>query len=88
AAVASGGPSLMDLEPGTMARVLSVPERDPDLLRYLGQMELSPGAVVLVEARAPFGGVLTIQVGGVRHAVGKEVAERIRVQPLPPEEQR
>lgn len=88
AAAASGGLSLMGLEPGTTARVLSVPERDPNLLCYLEQMGLSPGTVVLVEARAPFGGVLTVQVGDARHAVGKEVAEQIRVQPLSPEEQR
>jgi|YNPNPStandDraft_1061719.scaffolds.fasta_scaffold112037_1 DtxR family Mn-dependent transcriptional regulator len=87
ATLAQGRLSLMDVEPGEQVRVLSVPERDPDLLRYLGQMGLEPGATVQVESRAPFGGVLTLVVGGVRHALGKEVAQEIRVQPLSLEEQ-
>ncbi|MGC8837310.1 MAG: metal-dependent transcriptional regulator [Anaerolineae bacterium] len=78
--------SLMDVEPGGKARVLSVPERDPALLRYLAQMGLEPGAVVQVEDHAPFGGVLTIVVAGARHALGKDVAEKVRVQALLPEE--
>lgn len=80
--------SLMDVEPGKSGRILSVPERDPALLRYLAQMGLEPGAVVQVEARAPFGGILTVAVAGARHALGKDVAEQIRVQLLSSEEQR
>ncbi|MBC7224626.1 MAG: metal-dependent transcriptional regulator [Anaerolineae bacterium] len=86
AAAATEGLSLMEVRPGTKAQVVQVPERDPQLLRYLGQLGLSPGAEVEVEAHAPFGGVLTLRVGGVRHAVGREVAERVRVRLLAPEE--
>lgn len=86
-APSQGRLSLMDVEPGGSARILSVPERNPDLLRYLGQMGLEPGAVVQVESRAPFGGVLTLLVAGARHALGKDVAREIRVQPLSQEEQ-
>lgn len=86
AAASPEGSSLMEVEPGARVQVVRVPERDPQLLRYLGQLGLSPGTVVEVEERAPFGGVLMLRVGGVRHALGREVAEQVRVRLLSQEE--
>jgi len=77
------GDALAQTEPGQEVLVLSVPEQEPALLRYLAELGLSPGTRVHVDETAPFAGVLTIQVGGVRHVVGQEVAEQIRVQIIP-----
>ena len=56
-----------------------VPDRDPELLRYLGALSLIPGSDVELRDAAPFGGPLTIRAGGDDHAVSRELAARIRV---------
>jgi DtxR family Mn-dependent transcriptional regulator len=55
---------------------------DPELLRYLGRMGLYPGAAVVIQRREPFGGPLFLRVAGAEHAVGREVAESVFVQPV------
>jgi DtxR family Mn-dependent transcriptional regulator len=71
---------LADLEPGQAAVVRQVPDGDPSLLRYLGDLGLVPEAGVAMVDKAPFGGPLTVDVSGTRHALGVELAARIRVE--------
>ena len=71
---------LAELEPGQMAVVRQVPDGDPPLLRYLGQLGLVPDARIELVDKAPFGGPVTVSVAGEPHALGVELAGRIRVE--------
>jgi DtxR family Mn-dependent transcriptional regulator len=70
---------LVDVPPGESAVVAEVSDHDPALLRYLGEMGLYPRAEVKVVSAAPFEGPLTVRVGKVEHALGREVAGYILV---------
>ncbi len=54
---------LSDLPVGTRGVVSRVSDRDPDLLRFLGESGLVPDAAIEVLAEAPFGGPQTVRVG-------------------------
>jgi DtxR family Mn-dependent transcriptional regulator len=69
--------TLNDLAVGGQARVARMSDRDPALLRYLGELGIRPGVALRLVDRAPFDGPLTVAVGRVRHAVGVPVAVRI-----------
>lgn len=71
--------TLVTLQPGETATVVSLPERDRELLGYLTELGLYPGVEVKLEEVAPFNGPLFINVGGRRHAIGKEAASGVRV---------
>jgi DtxR family Mn-dependent transcriptional regulator len=49
---------------GERARVERVDDRDPERLRYLAELGITPGTEVEVVARAPFEGPLTIRIAG------------------------
>ena len=68
------------------AEVACISDEDADFLVYLSGMGLRPGARVAVEGVAPFNGPLTIRVGGAAHAIGRDVAGRVRVVDALPEE--
>ncbi len=70
---------LLDLEPGTRAIISRVSDRDPELLRYLGDLGLYPGAEVTVLERLPFEGPLRIRVSETEHAVGRPLAAAVNV---------
>jgi DtxR family transcriptional regulator, Mn-dependent transcriptional regulator len=72
--------TLANLVPGERSTVTGVPDRDPELLRYLTTLSLLPGEVVEVRHAAPFGGPLTIFAGGAESAVSRELAGRISVE--------
>ena len=67
--------------PGQQVIVQRVSDDNPDLLRYLASLGLIPGALVQVEAVAPYGGVYTLRVGGQTHAVGDSVTQAVLVRP-------
>ncbi|HEY7258315.1 MAG TPA: metal-dependent transcriptional regulator [Gaiellales bacterium] len=71
---------MAELEPGQAAVVRQVPDGDPSLLQYLAGLGLVPDTHVTLLEKAPFGGPLTLDVAGTQHAVGVELAERIRVE--------
>jgi DtxR family Mn-dependent transcriptional regulator len=73
---------LAQLEPGQRAVVEHVSERDPELLRYIGELGLRPQAVVEVEEVAPFGEPLTIRIGDAQEVIGQYVASQIAVRPI------
>ena len=73
-------PMLADLPLGQPGRVLEVTTGDADHLRYLGSLDLYPGAEVQVTARAPFAGPVTLLVNGVARVLDHGMAARIRVE--------
>ena len=73
--------ALAELPTGTLARVTRVSDEDGELLRYLAELGLHPGATVRVRARAPFDGPLTLDVDGAERVVGLELARQLRVTP-------
>jgi DtxR family Mn-dependent transcriptional regulator len=67
--------------PGQQVIVQRVSDDNPDLLRYLASLGLIPGALVQVEAVAPYGGVYTVRIGAQTHAVGDAVTQSVLVRP-------
>jgi DtxR family Mn-dependent transcriptional regulator len=65
--------------PGQQVIVQRVSDDNPDLLRYLASLGLIPGALVQVEAVAPYGGVYTVRIGALTHAVGDVVTQSVLV---------
>jgi DtxR family Mn-dependent transcriptional regulator len=70
---------LSQLDVGQEATLVEVPDGDPELLRYLGELALYPGAQMRVVAMAPFNGPMTIRVGASEHALGRELATLLLV---------
>jgi hypothetical protein len=80
---AASGPAplspLVDCEPGTPVRIDRIREDlelDLDMLRYLEEHKLLPGAEVSVDERAPEGGV-TVRREGTMVAVGPVLAAHV-----------
>lgn len=74
--------TLATLKTGESATVVSLPERDSEMLGYLTELGIYPGVEISLDEVAPFNGPLFIQVNGKRHAIGREVAEGVRVRSL------
>jgi DtxR family Mn-dependent transcriptional regulator len=68
---------LDELVPGEEATVKRVPDGDAALLRYLAKLTLVPGCRVKIRRSEPFGGPLTVLIGGSEHAISRELADRI-----------
>src|ERR671922_568345 len=71
--------SLEALAPGEEATVRRVPDGDAGLLPYLAKLTLVPGRRVTMRRLEPFGGPLTVDVGGNEHAISRELAGQIGV---------
>lgn len=69
------------IESGQAVIVQRVSDEHPELLRYLAELGLIPGALVQVEAVAPFGGVYTVCIGEQTHAIGETVTRAVLVRP-------
>jgi len=72
--------TLAELADGECARVVEVSDDDPSMLRYLAELDLVPGTVVTLITRAPFGGPLTVRLGDADRALGRELAQAVRVE--------
>jgi DtxR family Mn-dependent transcriptional regulator len=79
---AAAGVLLDSLRPGRRARILALEDESPDVLAYLSQRGLLPGASLAVVEAAPLDGPLTIQLEHGSVALGLGLAARIRVEPL------
>lgn len=73
---------LSSIAPGQQVIVQRVSDDQPDLLRYLAELGLVPGALVKVESVASYGGVYTIHIGEQIHAVGDAVTHAVLVRPI------
>jgi len=72
--------ALAKLESGRRATFARVSDSDPAMLRYLAERGIRPGARILVIGAQPFGGPLMIEVDGHEHALGGQLAEKMRVE--------
>lgn len=70
---------LSEMQPGEEAAVVRVKEDDPELLRYLRECGLVPGARVEVTATYPFEEPISLRVDGRERAVGHRIAEAVFV---------
>lgn len=75
----STGLALAELAPGQRGTFSRVSDSDPELLRYLDQRGIRPGAEITVRERDPFGDALMIVVDGTSHAIGPELGRRMIV---------
>lgn len=73
------GMPLAQLDIGSDAVVQGVTQEVPEMLRYLGEVGLRPGAHVRVHAKAPLGGPMTVEVEKHRHAISLELARMVMV---------
>jgi len=73
--------TLADWPVGTRGTVMSVSDKDAVMLRYLGELELRPGAMVQVHARAPYDGPIDVMVGTELRQIGPTAARAVRIAP-------
>ncbi|HEX2093512.1 MAG TPA: metal-dependent transcriptional regulator [Longimicrobiaceae bacterium] len=78
-------PALTEVEPGESTRVLEVEVEEPEQLRYLGSLDLYPGAEVEVRSKSPFEGPISLVVNGEPQVISHSLAQRIRVRAGPPD---
>lgn len=77
--------SLADVEVGEPVALRQVGDDDPDRLRYLKALGLVPGTEMLVAVKQPFGGPITLFLGGPggpERVIGAELAATILVGPV------
>lgn len=70
---------LADLEVSQSAAIVEVNDHDPELLRYLGSMELYPNTEFVVLDVAPFDGPIKIKIQSTELTLGNKVARQIYV---------
>ena len=72
---------LTTMAPGDRATVTRVLDADnSELLRYLGELGMTPGAEVEVVEVAPFDGPMTLRIGKETRVIGRRVARSILVE--------
>ena len=75
------GCPLAQIAAGEDVTVHGVTEEIPEMLRYLGEIGLRPGAEVTVVEKAPLGGPVTIRLGERQYAISLELARMVTVLP-------
>ncbi|MGP6159004.1 MAG: metal-dependent transcriptional regulator [Vulcanimicrobiaceae bacterium] len=80
------GVPLAQLGDEETAVVFGVTEEVPEILRYLGDVGLRPGATVEVVEKAPLGGPVTVSIEGKRYAISLELARMVIVLPEKPQD--
>ncbi len=77
------GIPLAELDIGHKARVIQVTnERNSELLNYLTELGLIPGAEMELSEKASFDGTLTVKINDCTKAISAEVASFIKVEPI------
>ena len=71
--------SLASLEPGARGTFVRVSDSNPEMLRYLADRNIAPGAEVRVEDKQPFGGPLFVAINDQTHVLGDTLAGAMRV---------
>jgi DtxR family Mn-dependent transcriptional regulator len=69
---------LSDIPVGETVEIHRVHESQPDRLRYIGSLGLMPGVRVTVIDRQPFDDLVTIEVAGEQHVIGRELGAALR----------
>ncbi|MDE3075132.1 MAG: metal-dependent transcriptional regulator [Chloroflexota bacterium] len=75
------GEQLAKQPPGSyrVVRITEEAENDVELMAYIEERALKPGAAIHLVGREPFEGPILLEVDGRRHAIGSGVAEAIFV---------
>ena len=73
-------PTLAEMKIGQNAVLRRVRDEDAEVLRYLAELHLVPGAEVTLTGRGPFKGPLYVQVGEHAHILSDELARSIFVE--------
>lgn len=73
-------PSLADMGRGERATLRQVPDEDAAALRYLAELQLTPGAELEVVDVAPFNGPMHVRINGAEQVLGRELATKIKVE--------
>ena len=71
--------SLSDVQPGRTVTVVEVEDRDPELLRYLGDLKLYPGTRIEVLKVEPYEGPFVLRMDDREIILGRAAAIGIRV---------
>lgn len=74
------GKPLSQSQPEERVVIMRVRDSSPEALRYLAHIGMKLGAKIEIKAREPFGGTLQLEVDGVPHSVGKDLAEFVFVE--------
>jgi DtxR family Mn-dependent transcriptional regulator len=64
---------LTDIPVGQTVEIHRVHESQPERLRYIASLGLKPGVQVTVIDRQPFDDLVTIEVAGQQHVIGREL---------------
>ncbi len=70
---------LSDLEPGACGTFVRISDADPEMLRYLAEREIAPGACFEVVDKQPFGGPLFARFGDATEILGGRLADAMQV---------
>ena len=73
------GRKLSEVDEGERVTVIQVDDRDPELLRYLAECELYPGARIDVLAAEPYEGSLVLKLENKEFRLGRGAARQILV---------
>jgi len=73
-------PTLEELEPGEAATFVRISDAEPEMLRFLGERGIVPGARLKLVERQPFDGPLFVRVGRNVHVLGATLARAMHVQ--------
>ena len=65
---------LSDVPVGDTVEIHRVHENQPERLRYIASLGIKPGVQITVLDRQPFDDLVTIEVGGQRHVIGRELS--------------
>jgi DtxR family transcriptional regulator, Mn-dependent transcriptional regulator len=71
--------SLDALEPGTAGTFVRVSDSDPEMLRFLTEQGIAPGAEFELIEKQPFDGPLFVRFGDQVHVLGATLARAMRV---------
>jgi DtxR family transcriptional regulator, Mn-dependent transcriptional regulator len=72
--------SLADLSPGSRGTFCRVSDSNPDMLRFLAERGIAPGATLEVIEKQPFDGPLFVRFGDEVHVLGGTLARTMRVE--------
>lgn len=62
--------------------ILKITDERPEILRYLGSIEVRPGTSVKVVEKAPFNGPVTIRIKGNTHALDRKITSALMVRKI------
>jgi DtxR family transcriptional regulator, Mn-dependent transcriptional regulator len=72
--------ALSALEPGSHGTFVRISDADPEMLRYLAERGIAPGACFEVVDKHPFGGPVFAIFAGDVHVLGGRLADAMRVE--------